>query len=122
MHIICAYIIYLTCSIITVFAVGGILHRNGKTYLFGECPDKAMAYSANNFLYTGYCMLNTGFALFFLRSAASVDSFEQVLEFIISSQGTIFISLGIMHFINVIFAPRVIMYFIRKKLLTHKKQ
>jgi hypothetical protein len=106
----------------TVFAVGGILHRNGKAYLFGKCPDKAMAYSANNFLYTGYCMINTAFALFFLKSATAMNNFEQVLEFIVSSQGIIFTSLGIMHFVNVIFAPKIIMHFIRKKLSTHKNQ
>lgn len=118
MYTITAYIVYLFLSIITVFVVGKILHTNGKSYLFGECPDKELAYSANNFLYLGYCLINTAFALFFLRSTSALQSFAQVLEFITASQGFIFLSLGLMHFVNVIFAPKILMFFLSKKLLT----
>lgn len=116
MYTIIAYIIYLSCSIITVFVVGGILHRNGKVFLFGECSDLQLSQSANNFLYMCYCMINTAFALFFLGTTKGLVSLAQVLEFIATSQGTIFLSLGIMHFVNVIFAPRIITHFLNKRL------
>lgn len=116
MYTVIAYIVYLACSAVTVLIVGKSLHRNGKVYLFGECMDEAMSLSANNFLYVGYCLLNTGFAFFFLRTTNALLSLAQVVEFIATSQGTIFLTLGVMHFINILFAPKIIMYFIQKKL------
>lgn len=122
MYTITAYILYLVCSIITIFIVGGILHRNGKIYLFGGCPDAELSNSANNFLYLCYCLLNTAFALFFLGRHPGVSTFNQVIEFIVGSQGTIFLSLGVIHVINIIFAPKILLHFLNKKLLTSKNQ
>lgn len=122
MYTIIAYITYLLISAATVLIVGKDLHRNGKNYLFGECSNKEMSESANNFLYIGYCLVNTGFAFFFLRSAGDLTSFSQVLEFITDSQGIIFISLGITHLINIIIVPKIIMYFLNKRLLITKNQ
>jgi hypothetical protein len=79
-----------------------------------------MSTSANNFLYMGYCLVNTGFAFFFLHSA-NVSTLSQLLEFITFSQGTIFFSLGLLHLFNIIFAPKIILHFLNKKLLTYKK-
>lgn len=120
MYVIAGYSIYLICSLVTVLYVGRTLHSNGKVYLFSECSSIEMSNSANNFLYVGYCLVNTGFAFFFLQTTNQVDSFTKLLEFILESQGIIFFSLGIMHFINVIFAPKIIMYFLNKRALTFK--
>jgi hypothetical protein len=120
MYTITAYIIYLFCSIITVFIVGNILHRNGKMFLFGECPDRALSDSANNFLYKSFCMVNTAFALFFLGTTKGLQSLQQVLEFIFHTQGIIFLSLGSAHLINLLIVPKVINHFLNKKLLTPK--
>lgn len=116
MYTLLAYIIYLAFSIITVFVVGKNLHRNGKNFLFGECADVALSTSSNNFLYLGYCMVNTAFALCFLTSAHSIKSMAEVMEFIAASQGIIFITLGFLHYINILFAPKIINYFLKKKL------
>jgi len=115
-----AYITYLLLSVFTVFFVGRLLHAEGKIYLFGECPDKELATSANNFLYICYCLLNSAFALFFLGTGKPMKSVTEALEFIASSQGIIFLSLGLLHFLNVLFAPKIIQYMLRKKLLTNK--
>jgi hypothetical protein len=121
MYTIPAYLIYLVFSLITVFVVGKNLHRNGKYFLFGECPDEAISSSANNFLYVGYCLVNSAFALFFLSSRQELLSLVQVIEFIANTQGTIFISLGLLHILNLIIAPRITDWLLRKKLLTNKK-
>ncbi len=115
MHTIIAYFIYLAFSLLTVLIVGKTLHRNGEHFLFAECPDKQLSQSANNFLYIGYCLVNTGFAFYFLNSHSNIQSFAQVLEFIATSEGTIFFSLGCMHIVNVILAPRIISFFLSKK-------
>ncbi len=122
MYTITAYLIYLTCSLITVFIVGKNLHSNGLNYLFGECPDEAMSNSANNFLYVGYCLLNSAFALFFLETTPQLINSAQVVEFISASQGIIFLSLGILHILNLFIAPKIINQLLKKKLLTNKNQ
>lgn len=116
MYQIVAYIIYLSFSLITVLVVGKNLHRNGKEFLFAECPDENLSTSANNFLYIGYCLVNTGFAFYFLNSADSITTLSEVIEFIATSEGIIFLSLGFLHVLNVILAPRIISFFLSKKL------
>jgi hypothetical protein len=116
MYQIIAYSIYLSISLITVLVVGKSLHRNGKDFLFAGCPDERLSNSANNFLYIGYCLVNTGFAFYFLNSTSVILSFAQMLEFIATSEGIIFLSLGFLHAINVILAPRIISFFLSKKL------
>lgn len=116
MYQIIAYIIYLSFSLITVLIVGKNLHRNGKEFLFAECPDENLSTSANNFLYIGYCLVNTGFAFYFLNSADTITDFSQVIEFIATSEGIIYLSLGFLHVLNVILAPRIISFFLSKKL------
>ncbi len=116
MYQIVAYSLYLSFSLVTVLVVGKNLHKNGETFLFSECPDYNLSHSANNFLYTGYCLVNSGFAFYFLNSAGKLSTVVDVIEFVIYSQGIIFISLGILHLINIIFAPRIISFFLNKKL------
>jgi len=116
MYQISAYVIYLTISLITVLIVGKSLHRQGKVFLFAECPDVSLSNSANNFLYVSYCLVNIGFAFYFLNTSGSITNFSELLEFIATSEGIIYVSLGFMHVLNVIFAPRIISFFLSKKL------
>lgn len=116
MYQILAYIIYLSICLITVLIVGRNLHRNGKTFLFGECPDEALSNSTNNLLYVGYCLVNTGFAFYFLNTSGKIGTPTELFEFIATSEGIIFLSLGCLHVLNIIFAPRVISFFLAKKL------
>ena len=110
-----AYIIYLSLSLITVLWVGKILHSNGKDYLFAECPDKNISEATNNLLYTGYCLVNSGFAFYFLNTCETLNSFNEVLEFISFSTGIIYSSLGAAHFFNIIFVPKIVNIFINKR-------
>src|SRR3954468_19269045 len=115
MYNVTAYIIYLSLSLITVLWVGRILHRNGKDYLFAECPDKQLSEASNNFLYTGYCLVNSGFAFYFLNTCEILLNFNDVLEFISHSTGIIYSALGVMHFANMLLAPKIINLFINKQ-------
>ncbi len=119
MYTVLAYLIYLSISLITVLIVGKTLHRNGKSFLFAECPDEHLSTSTNNLLYVGYCLVNTGFAFYFLNSSGSISSLLLLLEFIATSEGIIFLSLGALHLLNVILAPRIISFFLYKKLNHH---
>ena len=116
MYQIISYIIYLTISLVTILVVGKSLHHNGKDFLFSECPDENLSTSTNNFLYIGYCLVNTGFAFYFLNSTHQITNLIQLLDFIALSEGTVFLSLGILHIINVILAPRIISFILMKKI------
>lgn len=110
-----AYTIYLAFSLATVLIVGKSLHRQGKDFLFGECPDETLSNSTNNLLYLGYCLVNTGFAFYFLNTTGSIDTLSKLLEFIASSEGIIFLSLGTLHVLNVLLAPRILSFFLAQK-------
>lgn len=116
MYQILSYIIYLSISLVTVLVVGKNLHRNGKAFLFGGCPDETLSTSTNNLLYIGYCLVNTGFAFYFLNASGTIATLSQLLEFIATSEGIIFLSLGALHILNVLLAPRIISFFLIKKL------
>ena len=120
MFIILSYLIYLFSSIFTVFSVGRHLHKNGKPYLFAECDDLLLSESANNFLYFCYLLLNSGFALLFLRSANNVTNITRLLEFIAYSQGIIFSSLGVLHMLNILLVPYILKRYLKNKLITSK--
>jgi hypothetical protein len=115
MYNIIAYIIYLSLSLFTVLWVGKILRRNGKDYLFAECPDRSLSEASNNFLYIGFCLLNSGFAFYFLNTCETLLNFVDVIEFITCTTGFIYVTLGFIHFINMLLAPRIINLFISKR-------
>ena len=117
-----AYIIYLSLTLITILWVGKILHKNGKDYLFAECPDKALSEASNNFLYAGYCLVNSGFAFYFLNTCETLSDFTGVAEFITRTTGIIYTSLGIVHFPNMLFVPKIINLIINKRNINQSRQ
>ncbi len=108
MYNITAYIIYLSLCLLTILWVGKILHSNGKDYLFAECTDKHMGEASNNFLYAGYCLVNSGFAFYFLNTCETLLNFTDVVEFITHTTGIIYTSLGFVHFLNMLFVPKIV--------------
>lgn len=122
MYTILSYLLYIVSSLFTILVVGRQLHRDGKTYLFGECEDLQLSISANNFLYLCYVLLNSGFALLFLGHTSGIETPQRVVEFLASSQGFIFLSLGSLHFINVLTVPRILKFYLKNKSLTSKNQ
>ena len=115
-----AYIIYLFCSLVVVIWVGRLLHKNGKLFLEETCPDKHLADNTNNLLYVGYCLMNSGFAFYQLNSLETLKNFTDVIEFVASSEGFILITLGLMHFLNMLIVPKIILFFAETdKLITN---
>lgn len=119
MYNIVAYSAYLACSLVVVLWVGRVLHRNGRAYLFEECPDKMVSEAANNILYVCYCLLNAGFAFYDLHTCGPLSSMAELLEFLASSEGFLLLVLGFMHILNLLFAPKIISLFISKTNSTH---
>jgi hypothetical protein len=122
MYALLSYLLYIVSSLFTILIVGRQLHGDGKTFLFEECEDVQLSISANNFLYLCYVLLNSGFALLFLKNTPAIETLQNALEFLASSQGFIFLSLGSLHFLNLLTVPRVLKLYLKNKSLTSKNQ
>lgn len=109
-----AYLLYLMGSLIVVVWVGKILHKNGKVFLENNCTDKQLANNTNNILYVGYCLVNSGFAFYTLQTSRTLLGAHQIIEFVSESLGSLLITLAIMHYLNMIFVPKIISLFTNK--------
>jgi hypothetical protein len=107
MYNVTAYIIYLFIALITVFGVGRILFRNGRFFLVEVFHSEHIADNINRVLYVGYCLVNSGCAFYHLNTCSTLDTIQQLVEFIISSTGQLYLIIGFMHYFNLILVPRL---------------
>ncbi len=96
-----AYIIYLLITCYITVVVGQSLHRHGKPYLDDIFDGDTTLYNAiNNILLTGYYLLNIGYAFLMLRSWEIITNYQALVEAITYKSGIIIITLGIIHYNN----------------------
>jgi hypothetical protein len=96
-----AYIIYLLITTYITVVVGKSLHHHGKPYLHDIFDGKETLYNAiNNILLTGYYLLNVGYALLMLQSWEVITNYVELVEAITYKSGIIIITLGIIHYNN----------------------
>ncbi|MFL5752828.1 MAG: hypothetical protein ACJ76F_05430 [Bacteroidia bacterium] len=95
-----AYSIYLSIALITVLWVGKILYRNGRFFLLETFTHEVLADSVNRILYLGYCLVNSGCAFYHLNTCTTLVNYQQLLEFISSSCGQLYLIIGFMHLEN----------------------
>ena len=107
MYNLIAYLIYLSVALTTVLLVGRPLFRNGRFFLIEIFESEQTADQINRLLYVGYCLVNTGCAFFHLNSLATLNSSQQLIEYIASSCGELYLIIGIMHFLNLLIVPRI---------------
>lgn len=115
-----AYLLYLSASLFVVIWVGKILHRNGKLFLESNCPDKHLADNTNNILYVCYCLVNGGFAFYSLNTCETLKNINQIIAFVSSEVGTLLITLSIMHYLNMLFVPKIILLFANTNTITNQ--
>jgi hypothetical protein len=97
------YCIYLLITLYVVIYVGGTIFRNGRTFLINTfLGDVATADAVNKVLLAGYYLMNAGYVILALKIWIKVDSFIQLINVLSFKTGTIILTLGIMHFLNVI--------------------
>ena len=109
-----AYVIYLIITLYITVIVGKNLHHHGKPYLQGIFEDETLYHSINNILLTGYYLLNLGYALVMLQSWENIYSYPHLIEAISTKSGKIIITLGIIHYNNLLIFS-LINYFKTKK-------
>lgn len=97
------YICYLALILFVVLYVGAALYRNGEPFVINCLKgDRPVGLAVNKFLLVGYYLVNIGYSILVLKGWEKVDSFQEMLEILGLKAGTIIITLGIMHYINII--------------------
>ncbi len=109
------YIAYTIISIAMTAWVARTLYKNGRIFLvdaFGG--NEKMADSVNHLLVVGFCLINLGFILLYLRFGTKPQTLVEGIEYIGTKLGVVLLVLGAMHFFNIFNFDRM-----RKKGLNH---
>ena len=109
------YIAYTIISIAMTAWVARTLYKNGRIFLvdaFGG--NEKMADSVNHLLVVGFCLINIGFILLYLRFGTKPQTLVEGIEYIGTKLGVVLLVLGAMHFFNIFNFDRM-----RKKGLNH---
>ena len=109
------YIAYTIISIAMTAWVARTLYKNGRIFLvdaFGG--NEKMADSVNHLLVVGFCLINLGFILLYLRFGTKPQTLVEGIEYIGTKLGVVLLVLGAMHFFNIFNFDRM-----RKKGLDH---
>jgi len=97
------YILYFLILLFVVLYVGAMLYRNGRPFLVNTFSgNEAVADAVNKFLLAGYYLTNIGYTIIALKIWDKVGSAIQFLNVLSFKVGAIVLTLGIMHFINII--------------------
>lgn len=97
------YAVYLVASLLVTVLLGRTLHRHGR-YFVVRClnGDVGSADAVNNLLLAGFYLVNVAFVALVLRSEMSVETFRQCVELLSTKLGIVQLTLGGMHFVNLI--------------------
>ena len=109
------YIAYTIISIAMTAWVARTLYKNGRIFLvdaFGG--NEKMADSVNHLLVVGFCLINLGFILLYLRFGTKPQTLVEGIEYIGTKLSVVLLVLGAMHFFNIFNFDRM-----RKKGLNH---
>jgi hypothetical protein len=83
--------------------LGQTLHRHGRYFLL-RClkGDTRSADAVNNLLLAGFYLVNIAFVAIMLKSELSVATIEECVQLLSTKLGIVLMTLGWMHFINLI--------------------
>ena len=109
------YIAYTIISIAMTAWVARTLYKNGRIFLVDAfAGNEKMADSVNHLLVVGFCLINLGFILLYLRFGTKPQTLVEGIEYIGTKLGVVLLVLGAMHFFNIFNFDRM-----RKKGLNH---
>lgn len=107
MEVFVVYVIYSAVAIGLTVWLAQTLYRNGEVFLADVFPDRLMLVSAlNRLLVTGFYMLNLGYAFLLLQEPAAANA-EQAFQVLVNKLGVLLVSLGLIHFVNMIVFWRI---------------
>ncbi len=101
MYIVACYFAYLAVSLATTIWVAQTLRRNGRSFLIDAFHgNRELADSVNHLLVVGFYLINVGYVMLALHTAAQVETVRSAIELVCDKLGVVLIVLGIMHFLN----------------------
>ncbi|MFC7217371.1 hypothetical protein ACFQLX_04170 [Streptomyces polyrhachis] len=96
------YVLYLVVSIGLTVWVARTLSRNGRVFLADVLRgNEPLADAVNQLLVVGFYLVNLGFVALFLKTGATIDDQQQVVETLAGKLGIVLLALGAMHLANV---------------------
>ena len=97
------YLFYFLILLFVVLYVGMVLYKGGRPFLVNTFSgNETVADAVNKFLLAGYYLTNIGYTVIALKIWDKVESPIQLLNVLSLKVGAIVLTLGIMHFINII--------------------
>lgn len=98
-----AYAFYVALSIGMTIWVARTLHKNGRIFLVDAMNgNEKLADSVNHLLVVGFYLVNIGFVSLFLKYGTKPGNWEAAIEFLSTKMGIVLLTLGAMHFLNII--------------------
>lgn len=102
-YYILTYSIYLPISVLITIWVAKVLFTNGKLFLIEIFHgDKELAHSVNNLLLVGFYLVNIGYIFFTMSESSTITNDRQFVELLVPKLGLIILTLGGMHFLNLL--------------------
>lgn len=101
------YAVYGTVGVGLTIYLAKTLFKHGAVYLEDVFEDKpALAQAINRLLVVGFYMLNLGYTALIMKSNAPADGVGAI-EVLSRKLGTLLISLGLIHFVNLMVFGRI---------------
>lgn len=104
-----AYIIYLSITSVIIIKVGKLCYDNGNLFVSQLIPNhEDLCHQINKMLLIGYYLLNLGYCAMTLISWEKITIFNQLIEIIATKSAIIILTIGFMHYINMILLTKYI--------------
>lgn len=103
------YLIYLSITSIIIIKVGKLCYDNGNIFVSQLIPNhEDLCKQINKTLLIGYYLLNLGYCAMTIISWEQILTLNQLIEIIATKSAIIILTIGFMHYINIILLTKYI--------------
>ena len=103
------YLIYLSLTSIIIIKVGKSCYDNGNIFVSQLIPNhEELCHQINKMLLIGYYLLNLGYCAMTIISWEKIQTSNQLIEIIATKSAIIILTIGFMHYINIILLTKYI--------------
>ena len=103
------YLIYLSLTSVIIIKVGKLCYDNGNIFVSQLIPNhEELCHQINKMLLIGYYLLNLGYCAMTIISWEKIQSINQLIEIIATKSAVIILTIGFMHYINIILLTKYI--------------
>jgi hypothetical protein len=103
------YLIYLSLTSVIIIKVGKLCYDNGNIFVSQLIPNhEELCHQINKMLLMGYYLMNLGYCAMTIISWEKIQSINQLIEIIATKSAIIILTIGFMHYINIILLTKYI--------------